>query len=142
MNLQHKTRWMKEENGTNEPRTMSEPRGKPRVYFSCHPDDFEVAFPLISEDILRHANCCIWYDTEPQDPAAMTIEEQKEYYASLEEMQLLVLGVTSRFINSESRARDVELKFAIEKHIPVLPIMLEQGLPENSPRKPIPLFRL
>ena len=135
MNLQHKTRWMKEENGTNEPRTMSEPRGKPRVYFSCHPDDFEVAFPLISEDILRHANCCIWYDTEPQDPAAMTIEEQKEYYASLEEMQLLVLGVTSRFINSESRARDVELKFAIEKHIPVLPIMLEQGLAREFNKK-------
>ena len=135
MNLQHKTRWMKEENGTNEPRTMSEPRGKPRVYFSCHPDDFEVAFPLISEDILRHANCCIWYDTEPQDPAAMTIEEQKEYYASLEEMQLLVLGVTSRFINSGSRARDVELKFAIEKHIPVLPIMLEQGLAREFNKK-------
>ena len=135
MNLQHKTRWMKEENGTNEPRTMSEPRGKPRVYFSCHPDDFEVAFPLISEDILRHANCCIWYDTEPQDPAAMTKEEQKEYYASLEEMQLLVLGVTSRFINSESRARDVELKFAIEKHIPVLPIMLEQGLAREFNKK-------
>ena len=114
---------------------MSSPEGKPRVYFSCHPDDFEVAFPLISEDILRHANCCIWYDTEPQDPAAMTIEEQKEYYASLEEMQLLVLGVTSRFINSESRARDVELKFAIEKHIPVLPIMLEQGLAREFNKK-------
>ena len=135
MNLQHKTRWMEEEHGTNEPRRMSEPRGKPRVFFSCHPDDFEIAFPLISEDILRHSNCCIWYDAQPQDLANMTKEEQKEFYASLEEMQLLVLGVTSRFINSESRARDAELKFAIEKHIPVLPIMLEQGLAREFNKK-------
>ena len=135
MNLQPKTRWMDEERGTNEPRRMSEPRGKPRVFFSCHPDDFEIAFPLISEDILRHSNCCIWYDAEPQNLADMTKEEREEFYASLEEMQLLVLGVTSRFINSESRARDVELKFAIEKHIPVLPIMLEQGLAREFNKK-------
>ena len=44
---------------------MSSPEGKPRVYFSCHPDDFDLAFPLIPEDILRHVNCAVWYDTDP-----------------------------------------------------------------------------
>ena len=43
---------------------MSSPEGKPRVYFSCHPDDFDLAFPLIPEDILRHVNCAVWYDTK------------------------------------------------------------------------------
>ena len=41
---------------------MSSPEGKPRVYFSCHPDDFETAFPMIPDDILRHVNCSVWYD--------------------------------------------------------------------------------
>lgn len=135
MNLQPKTRWMDEEPRADEARRMSDPRGKPRVWFSCHPDDFEMAFPLISEDILRHANCCIWYDTEQKDPAKMTEEELKEFQASLEEMQLVVFGITSRFIYSENRARDYELKFAIEKHIPVLPIMLERGLAREFNKK-------
>ena len=52
MQLQYKTRG------------MSDPKGKPKVYFSCHPADFEEAFPLISEDLLRHANCAVWYDAD------------------------------------------------------------------------------
>ena len=45
---------------------MSDPRGKPKVYFSCRPEDFEQAFDLIAEDIFRHMNCAIWYDTALQ----------------------------------------------------------------------------
>ncbi len=44
---------------------MGEPRGKPKVYFSCHPEDFPTAFPLLPDDILAHSNCAVWYDTEP-----------------------------------------------------------------------------
>ena len=35
---------------------MGNPKGKPYVYFSCHPKDFDLAFPLVSEDILAHRN--------------------------------------------------------------------------------------
>ena len=45
-------------------RGMSDPKGKPKVYFSCHPKDFEEAFSLISEDLLNHANCAVWYDMD------------------------------------------------------------------------------
>ena len=31
---------------------MSDPKGKPKVWFSCHPDDFGEVFPLLSDDLL------------------------------------------------------------------------------------------
>ena len=102
---------------------MSSPEGKPRVYFSCHPDDFDLAFPLIPEDILRHVNCAVWYDT---DPAAAP--DRRELEEVLDEMQLVVFAVTSRFLYEENRARNIELPLALEKHMPILPIMLENGL--------------
>ena len=40
MKLQYKTRG------------MSEPKGKPKVYFSCHPEDFELYFEPISKELL------------------------------------------------------------------------------------------
>lgn len=104
-------------------RGMSDVRGKPRVYLTCHPEDRERAIPLISEDLLRHANCAVWHDAEmnaPYDP--------QELGACLDEMQLMVLAVTSKFLYTACRARDVALKYALRQHIPVLPILLESGL--------------
>ena len=43
-------------------------------------------------------------------------------------MQLVVFAVTSRFLYEENRARNIELPLALEKHMPILPIMLENGL--------------
>ena len=103
-------------------RGMSDPKGKPKVYFSCHPDDFERAFPLIPEDLLRHANCAVWYDESAVPDDAEETEE------NLKEMQLAVFAVTSRFLYEQNRAKDVELPLVQKLHIPVLPILLENGL--------------
>ncbi len=35
------------------------PQGKPRVYFCCHPDDFDRFFEPISEEILKKHNCAV-----------------------------------------------------------------------------------
>ncbi len=104
-------------------RGQSDARGKPRVWLTCHPEDVETALPKVREDLLRHANCAVWHDAEmtaPYDP--------RELEACLDEMQLVVLAVTSRFLYTEHRAKDVELKYALRQHIPVLPILLESGL--------------
>ena len=104
-------------------RGMSDARGKPRVFLACHPEDRERAIPLIAEDLLRHANCAVWYDAEPEadfDP--------QELRAALDEMQLFVAAVSSKFLYTAHRAKDVELKYALQRHIPVLPILLESGL--------------
>ena len=105
---------------TVDTRGHSDARGKPRVYLTCHPEDAALTMSLIQEDLLRHANCAVWHDEEMDAPY-----EPQELYACLDEMQLLVLAVSSKFLHTPCRARDVELKYALNRHIPVLPIMLE-----------------
>lgn len=121
MNLQYKTRG------------MSDPKGKPKVYLSCHPEDFDEAFPLISEDLLSHANCAVWYDAELADLQNYSERNSAEAQAEeledvLKEMQLVVFAVTSKFLHEKHRATDMELPMALKNHIPVLPIMMENGL--------------
>ena len=205
---------------------MRDPKGKPKVYFSCHPEDYKEDLPLIVKDIFRHSNCSVWYDAkmagmqfiagdlnleeesenvgevsidivplrgakkgtetgsdetedtsaademnpeersdagsdETEDTAAadeMNPEEEtdagsseiedtsaagkpvemgiygyprkleKEIEENLKEMQLMILAVTSKFLYEENRARLLELKLALDLHIPVLPIMMENKL--------------
>ena len=110
---------------------MGNPKGKPYVYFSCHPKDFDLAFPLVSEDILAHSNCAIWYDSALELPAeeeTVTSLDEEELGSALSEMQLVVFAVTPDFIFTPNRAKDIELPYALAHHIPVLPIMMETGL--------------
>ncbi|MBR3919222.1 MAG: toll/interleukin-1 receptor domain-containing protein, partial [Clostridia bacterium] len=99
------------------------PQGKQKVFFCCHPDDFQGYFETISDEILIRENCAVWYDTEP------TAEYDSEaFLADLKEMQLFVMPVTTRLLATKNRAIDIEFKFAVENHIPVLPLMQESGL--------------
>ncbi|MBR0404046.1 MAG: tetratricopeptide repeat protein [Eggerthellaceae bacterium] len=136
-------------------REMDDPRGRPKVFFSCHPSDFSEAFDLVVEDVLEQANCVIWYDADlalgsegaggdgkaSHDTGVLDAAREdgvpdfdvdgdaaEDLLSVLNDMQLLVFAVTSRFLEEPNRARDVELPYALERHIPVLPIMLENGL--------------
>ncbi len=42
------------------------PQGKPNVYFSCHPDDFDKFFEEYAAKILEIQDCAIWYEAEPE----------------------------------------------------------------------------
>lgn len=98
-------------------RGMSEPKGKPRVYFCCHPEDHGCWFDHISEQILKTHNCALWYaDAAGAEPA------------DLEQMQLFVMPVTRRLLTTDNRAMAMEFPLAIAGHIPVLPLMMESGL--------------
>ncbi|MBQ3045108.1 MAG: TIR domain-containing protein [Clostridia bacterium] len=110
-------------------RGMMSPQGMPRVYFSCHPKDFERYFEKISDDILKKQNCAIFY----LDSTASYSEE--ELFHDLGQMQLFVMPVTSNLLFDPNRAIDSEFAFAMEKHIPVLPIMQENGLEEHFNKK-------
>lgn len=101
----------------------SSPQGRPRVYFCSHSGDFASFFPSLSEELLEiQKNCALWYDEEPETA------HDEEFLAGLEQMQLFVMPVTYRLLTTPSRAMDVEFPFAIEHHIPVLPLMQERGL--------------
>lgn len=104
-------------------RGESSPQGKPRVYYTGHPADAERYLEEIAEDILRRQNCAIYYDAEPE--AAWDTEELRH---EINEMQLMVIPVTSQFLYQSNRAREVELPLALELHVPVLPILQEPGI--------------
>ena len=99
------------------------PQGKQRVYFTCHPDDFEKFFEEIQKEILDRQDCAVFYlepNTQPEDV--------EDYELRLREMQLFVVPVTTKLLTKANRAMDVEVPFAFENHIPVLPLMQESGL--------------
>ena len=61
-------------------------RGKARIYFTAHPDDYEKYFGEICKDILERQNCaifCLDRDTMP--------EEVEDFELRMGEMQLLVV---------------------------------------------------
>ena len=110
-------------------RAMQNPKGLPRVYFCCHPLEFSALFEEISEEILKKQNCALWYRDE-SDPY-----DEEEHLSYLSEMQLFVMPVTTRLLTTENRALSVEFRFAVEHHIPVLPLMQESGLAEVFNKK-------
>ena len=69
-------------------RGTSSPQGKPRVYFTCHPDDFEKYFEPVSDEILSLQNCAIYY----YEPGMEVSDEEKE--TDLSQMQLFVIPIT------------------------------------------------
>lgn len=111
-------------------REQSDPRGKAKVFFACHTDDFCQAFDLVVDDVLDHANCAVWYEARLANGDDVPLPEEAEAAFSeiLDDMQLVVIAVTSRFLREPCRAREVVLAHALEARIPVLPIMLERDL--------------
>ncbi len=111
-------------------RGNSDPNGKPRVYFTCHPDDFKIGFDKICDDILKNHDCAIYYTND------MTSSLPEEYRdTDLGRMNLFVVPITFKLLKKPNRAMDSDIVFALEKHIPVLPIMLESGLDEYYAEK-------
>lgn len=104
-------------------RGNSSPQGKPRVYFTGHPSDLPAYREDIFADILQTQNCAIYYDEDE-----VLDGDREDLLRELEQMQLMVIPVTSRFLYQPNRARDIEFPFAMEHHIPVLPLMQEQDL--------------
>ena len=108
----------------------STPERKPRVYFTCHPEDFDKYFEKICEDIFQTHDCAIFY-TE-----TMTEEIEEKYKESdLGQMNLFVIPVTFKLLSQPNRAMDSDFRYAQEKHIPALPIMMEPGLDAVYARK-------
>ena len=101
----------------------SSPERKPRVYFTCHPDDFSSSFNKISEDIFRTHDCAIFYTESMTEPI-----EEKYKESDLGQMNLFVIAVTAKLLTEPNRAMDSDFCYAKQKGIPVLPIMLEDGL--------------
>lgn len=105
-------------------------RGGTNIWFCCHPDDFEDYFDTITTDFkkqcnsnARISNISFWFDKEPLEDY-----DEVKFLSDLSEMKLFIVAVTRKFLTENSRARLVELKYAADNRIPILPLMLESGL--------------
>ena len=107
-------------------------QGKARVYFVCHPADFDKYFDKVCEDVFVTHDCAIYYTenmAEPLDETNITVD--------LGRMNLFVVPVTFRLMNEGCRAMSVDIAYAKEKNIAILPFMMESeidaiySLPKN-----------
>lgn len=101
-------------------RGNSEPDDKPRVYFTCHPSDFDSCFPIAAQDILKRQNCAIFYRNPQAD------YDKEDLLSRLTSMQLFVIPVTEQLLNGSCLTLDLEFPFALEQKIPVLPVFLQK----------------
>ena len=101
------------------------PHGKPRVYFTCHPNDFDRCFTKICNDIFKTHDCTVYYP----DDLNLGINDP-DYDIDLGSMNLFVVPVTNTLLSTPNRAMDEDFPFAKKMHIPILPILLENGLDE------------
>ena len=96
-----------------------------RVYFCANPKDHERFFEHICNLVLSKQICTIYFDPMPDATV-----NREELFTLLSEMHLFVIPISFEFLTKPSRARDVELAYAMEKHIPVLPLMQDSGIDE------------
>ena len=100
------------------------PNGKPRVFFTCHPADFESSFEKICADIFdAQNNCAIFYT-----PDMEYCIPQEDMELDIAAMNLVVIPVSLKLLLEPNRAMDVDFPFARDHGITVLPIMIESGV--------------
>ena len=99
------------------------PQGKPRVYFTCHPDDFEKHFETICADLFKAHDCAVYYTEDMSEPIP-----EADLATDLESRNLFVVPVTLKLLTEPNRAMDHDIPFALRKHIPVLPIMMDTDI--------------
>lgn len=101
-------------------RASVNPKGKPRVYFTCHPDDFVKHFQRLCDDILEVQDCAIYYT---EDMSHRMDEQDQEM--GLKQMSLFVVPVTFKLLTTPNRAMQEDIAYAKRHHIPILPFMME-----------------
>lgn len=115
------------------------PKNSSRVYFACHTDDFEQYFNETYEDIMDAGHrsgvtLTFWY-RNPEFKISKT--DRDALLTQLDGMQLLVTPVTEALLYDPDAVMSLEIAYAKEHNIPILPLLSDQqlieqySLPEN-----------
>ena len=101
-----------------------DPSGKANVYFCCHPIDFDIYFEHIKNEIwMMFPEMVFWYcDEEAREE--LLLED-------IHQMNLIIAPVTKRFIEEDNISRTLVLPYAVEHHIAILPLLLEDGIEDE-----------
>ena len=101
-----------------------EAKGQSKVYITCHPCDVKFLEDL-RKIIVNVADCTVYFTKDAKDK-----QFEGEHASNLEYMNLFVFIVTERLLTEPCAAMDRELILAKREKIPILPIMVEDGLDE------------
>jgi hypothetical protein len=106
-----------------ETKNQSDIGKKPRVWFTCHPEDFEKYFRKICDDLFATHDCAVYYTEDMTEIIA-----PEDMGTDLGRNNLLIVPVTFKLLTTPNRAMDVDIPYAKQAHIPVLPFMMESGI--------------
>ena len=104
-------------------RGKADPHGKPRVYFCCHPADFTLYYDRICEDIFKTHDCAIYCTKDMAEPL-----DEANIEVDLGKMNLFLVPVTARLMIEGCRAMKVDIAYAKNNNIPILPFLMESGI--------------
>ena len=96
--------------------------GKPRVLFLSNPEDHNTFFNKYCRDLLDIEDCDVL------EPDSNAVYASSEVRALIDGCSVVVVPITRRFLNSESRAYSVGLPTALECGANVIPILEEPNL--------------
>jgi len=109
---------------TYKTRLDEHPSGKQNIYFTCYPGDFERFFENISSSILKTHDVAIWYKVDSCD----SFKSEDDMYELLGQMQFFVIPITSWLLRDEKTIIKDEVAFAKDNNIPILALMMEEGI--------------
>ena len=99
------------------------PKGKPRVYFTCHPEDLSFCLDRVCKDIFLTHDCGIYYTEDMMSPL-----DEETLDADLGQMNLVVVPISYKLLREKNRAMQVDIAYAKKHNIPILPLMMESGI--------------
>lgn len=101
-------------------KAKGDPQGKSRIWFTCHPADLAHLDTICS--LLWKSHDCVVYYTEDMSAPLEDME------TDIGSNNLLVVPVTRKLLTESNRALDTDVPYALSQHMPVLPLMMEEGL--------------
>ena len=100
------------------------PAGLQKVYFSCINED-KGLIDVIAEDIWKIIDCAIYYHEESIIGSDI---DRVDFEQNLSKMKLFVVLITTKYLTTNNAAKNIEFGYAINNHIPIIPIAMEAGL--------------
>lgn len=99
---------------------------KEKIYVTGHKKDLPV-FRSVTDDILKLLNAKVFVDSGLVTEEYPAVEDR---LLSISQMNLMVFIVSDSFFEADCTARTVEFEYAVKNRIPILPIILKEGLEE------------
>lgn len=103
-------------------RGQSTIKNKPKVYLAYQKNDYHL-IESIANELLSYFDCAIFY-VENYDE----IENYNEHLNQLDEMNLFVMIITNNYLSIDNFSLNTEFLHAKNIHLPILPLMQQDGL--------------